>query len=165
MDSFWFHGELLNNIINFIFPFYFKEKEMFSSELQIRVRYAETDRMGYVYYGNYAIYLEVARVEALRSLGFSYKKLEDEGVMLPVLDFSIRYLKPAFYDDLLTIKTIIPELPGARIRFQYEMFNESGIQLNKADTTLVFIDRKSNRPCPAPEDFLKSLIPFFSQTG
>jgi acyl-CoA thioester hydrolase len=78
---------------------------MYSVKNQIRVRYAETDRMGYVYYGNYAQYFEVARVEMLRGLGISYKTLEDSGIMLPVLDFTIKYIKPAFYDDLLTIKT------------------------------------------------------------
>jgi acyl-CoA thioester hydrolase len=125
---------------------------MITNEIKVRVRYAETDQMGYVYYGNYAIYFEVARVEMLRSIGFSYKKLEDDGIMLPVLDFSIRYMKPAFYDDLLTIRTTIPEIPRARIRFSYETFNESGILLNKAETTLVFIDRKTNRPTAMPQD-------------
>ncbi|MBP6403824.1 MAG: acyl-CoA thioesterase, partial [Bacteroidia bacterium] len=86
---------------------------MYTSEIQVRVRYAETDQMGYVYYGNYAAYFEVARVEALRSLGFSYKKLEEDGLMLPVLDFSVKYFKPAYYDDVLTIKTTIRELPQA----------------------------------------------------
>ena len=80
---------------------------MYTTEVKIRVRYAETDRMGYVYYGNYATYFEVARVESLRNLGFSYRSLEDEGILLPVLDFSIRYRRPAYYDDELTIKTII----------------------------------------------------------
>jgi acyl-CoA thioester hydrolase len=125
---------------------------MIVNEIQIRVRYAETDKMGYVYYGNYATYFEVARVEMLRSLGFSYKKLEEEGVMLPVLDFSIKYFKPAFYDELLTIKTTINETPGVRIRFEYETFNEKNVLLNKAETTLVFIDMKTNRPIQIPAD-------------
>ncbi len=128
---------------------------MVSNEIQVRVRYAETDQMGYVYYGNYATYFEVARVELLRSLGFTYKKLEEEGVMLPVLDFSIKYFKPAFYDDVLTIKTTVPEIPTARIRFLYETFNDVGTLLNKAETTLVFINRLTNRPTAIPVEMRK----------
>ncbi|MBP6335607.1 MAG: acyl-CoA thioesterase [Bacteroidia bacterium] len=134
---------------------------MFHSEVKIRVRYAETDQMGYVYYGNYAAYFEVARVETLRSLGFSYKTLEEKGVMLPVMNFSVDYLKPAYYDDLLTIKTTIRELPTARIRFEYETYNEAGILINKAETTLVFINKILNRPCAAPSDFLNAIDEFF----
>ncbi|MFI5220657.1 MAG: acyl-CoA thioesterase, partial [Bacteroidia bacterium] len=115
---------------------------MFTSEIQTRVRYAETDRMGYVYYGNYATYFEVARVEALRTMGMTYKEMEDEGIILPVLEYSIKFLKPAFYDDLLTIKTVIKEMPAARIRFDYETYNQDGILLNIAETTLVFVDVK-----------------------
>ena len=88
---------------------------MYTTEIKIRVRYGETDRMGYAYYGNYAEYFEVARVEALRNLGFSYRKLEDEGIMLPVLLYSVKFMKPAYYDDELTIKVSIKELPAARI--------------------------------------------------
>ncbi|MBK7851143.1 MAG: acyl-CoA thioesterase [Bacteroidetes bacterium] len=134
---------------------------MYTSEVQVRVRYAETDQMGYVYYGNYAAYFEVARVEALRSLGFSYKKLEEDGVMLPVLDFSVKYFKPAFYDDVLTIRTTIRVMPQARIHFEYDTYNEKEVLLNSASTTLVFINRKTNRPCPAPEDFRKSIGKYF----
>ena len=90
---------------------------MFISTTQIRVRYAETDKMGYVYYGNYAQYFEVGRVEGLRDLGLSYKKMEDEGILLPVVEFQIKYLKPAYYDDLLTIKTTITLVKGALIFF------------------------------------------------
>ncbi len=135
---------------------------MYTSEVQVRVRYAETDQMGYVYYGNYAAYFEVARVEALRSLGFSYKKLEEDGVMLPVLDFSVKYFKPAFYDDVLTIRTTIRQMPQARIHFEYDTYNDKEVLLNSASTTLVFINRKTNRPCPAPEDFRKSIGKYFS---
>ncbi len=131
---------------------------MISNEIQVRVRYAETDQMGYVYYGNYATYFEVARVELLRSIGFSYKKLEEEGIMLPVFEFTIKYFKPAFYDDLLTIKTIIPEKPTARIKFHYETFNEKGVLLNKAETTLVFINRTSNKPTAVPLDLLQAIL-------
>lgn len=134
---------------------------MFQSEIQLRVRYSETDRMNYVYYGNYAQYFEVARVEALRALGITYKTMEDEGIMLPVLEYHIKYLRPAFYDDLLTIKTIIPSLPGARIFFEYETFNSSNELLNKASTTLVFVKSGSGKPCPAPDDLLEKMKPFY----
>ena len=130
---------------------------MITNEIHVRVRYAETDQMGYVYYGNYATYFEVARVELLRSVGFTYKKLEEEGIMLPVFEFSIKYFKPAFYDDLLTIKTTLEYNDGARIRFHYEIFNESGSLLNKAETTLVFIDRRTNRPTIMPAK-MKSVL-------
>jgi len=134
---------------------------MYTTEVKIRVRYGETDRMGYVYYGIYAQYFEVARVEALRNLGFSYRKLEDEGIILPVLNYSVKYIKPAFYDDELVIRVSIKELPMARIRFDYEIYNEKDELINIADTTLVFINRKTNKPCAAPQDFLAALKKFF----
>jgi acyl-CoA thioester hydrolase len=134
---------------------------MFKSEVKIRVRYAETDKMGYCYYGNYATYFEVARVEALRGLGLSYRKMEDEGYVMPVLEFKIKYYKPAFYDDELTIETVIPEIPQSRIYFKYKTFNEKGILLNEAETTLVFVDAKTMRPTQPPADFMEKLKPFY----
>lgn len=133
----------------------------FEHSAQIRVRYAETDRMGYVYYGNYAAYYEVGRVEALRALGCTYRSLEDSGILLPVKDFSIQYKKPAYYDELLTVVTRIPEMPGSRIRFEYEMFNEMGDLLNQGATTLVFVSAANGRPTKPPESFLRTLLPFF----
>lgn len=130
---------------------------MYISEVAIRVRYAETDKMGFVYYGNYAQYYEVGRVEALRNLGISYKSVEESGVLLPVFTFSIKYFKPAYYDDLLTIKTMIKEIPKARINFEYETYNEKEELLNKGETTLVFIDAKTNKPCAAPDIFIEKL--------
>jgi acyl-CoA thioester hydrolase len=134
---------------------------MYVNEITIRVRYAETDQMGYVYYGHYAAYFEVARVEMLRSLGFTYKKLEQEGVILPVLEFNIKYFRPAYYDDLLSIKTTVAEIPSARIRFSYETYNEKKELLNKADTTLVFVNKNSGRPISAPEDLLEAMKKYF----
>jgi acyl-CoA thioester hydrolase len=134
---------------------------MYITETQIRVRYGETDRMGYVYYGVYASYFEVARVEALRNLGLSYREMEDDGIMLPVLHFEIKYIKPAFYDDVLTIKTTVSEIPQARIRFTYETFNASGEKINAGETTLVFIRKETGRPCAAPADFLERIRPYF----
>ncbi len=134
---------------------------MFVSEVKIRVRYGETDRMGYVYYGNYAEYFEVARVEALRELGMNYKDMEDSGIMLPVYTFSVKYMKPAFYDDMLTVKTSIKEIPKARITFLHEIYNQKKELLNTGEVTLVFIDTKSNKPVGAPQDFLDKITKFY----
>lgn len=134
---------------------------MYTSETSLRVRYGETDKMGYVYYGNYPLYFEVGRVEALRQLGSSYKEMEDSGIMLPVYSCSIKYHKPAVYDDLLIIKTTVPELPQARIVFDYEIFNQQNTLLTSGTTTLVFVDMQSNKPCMAPAAFLDKLRPYF----
>jgi len=134
---------------------------MYKTETKIRVRYAETDRMGYVYYGNYATYFEVARVEALRELGFSYRTLEDSGILLPVLDFTIRYRRPAYYDDELTIRTTIPELPRARIKFDYEVLNAAGEVITVASTTLVFIQKDTGKPTAVPAEILEAWKKYF----
>jgi acyl-CoA thioester hydrolase len=131
---------------------------MISRQIEIRVRYAETDQMGYVYYGNYAAYFEMGRVELLRSIGTSYKELEEQGIMLPVRDFSIRYMKPALYDDLLTLTTTLTETPSTRIHFSYELHNEEGTLLCKAETTLVFVDKKSGRPVAVPQELKEKMI-------
>ena len=135
---------------------------MFTTETKVRVRYSETDKMSYVYYGNYASYFEVGRVEALRGLGLSYRKMEESGIMLLVLEYKVKYFKPALYDDLLTIKTIIPQLPSVRIVFQYEIFNEEGVLLTNAETTLVFIDMATGKPRKCPDELLLNLQPFFT---
>ncbi|OIN59585.1 acyl-CoA thioesterase [Arsenicibacter rosenii] len=127
----------------------------------IRVRYADTDQMGYVYYGNYARFYEIGRVEALRSLGFHYKEMEASGVMMPVYENKSRYLKPARYDDLLRVRVTIPELPKIRIIFQYEVLNQADELLNKGETTLVFQRMDTGRLCPAPAAMLNALKPFF----
>ena len=134
---------------------------MYVSETTVRVRYAETDKMGYVYYGNYPQYYEVGRVEALRQLGMSYKEMEDSGIMLPVYTCNLKYIKPALYDDLLLIKTTIKEIPRARITFDYEIYNQNNELLNEGSATLVFIDMKTNKPRPAPDSFLEKIKKFF----
>jgi len=136
---------------------------MFSHETQVRVRYGETDQMGYVYYGDYAEYFEVGRVEALRSLGFPYRRLEEEGVMLPVRELHTIYHQPARYDDLITLRTTITALPTVRIEFRYELFNAAGVLLCEARTTLVFVDRSNMRPRRAPEALLSAMAPFFGE--
>ena len=135
---------------------------MFQHEYKLRVRYAETDRMGYAYYGNYATYFEVARVEALRDLGISYKELEDDGVLLPVAEFNIKYLKPALYDDELRIVTTIKEQPGVRIRFEYSVFNQHGEKIAKAETTLVFVSAEHVKPIKPPVYVETCFAPFFN---
>jgi len=117
--------------------------------------------MGYVYYGNYATYFEVARVESLRIMGITYKEMEDEGIILPVMDYHIKFIKPAFYDDLLTIKTVIKNMPGARITFEYETFNEKNVLVNEASTTLVFINKDTLKPCRAPDYFREHMSGYF----
>jgi len=133
---------------------------MFSNSTTIRVRYSETDRMQYAYYGNYASWFEVARVEALRSLGISYKELEDSGILLPVSDFTVKYLRPAYYDDALTVKTTIPEMPGVRIKFDYEVYKNETL-LTTASTTLVFIDAATGRPTRPPKAFIEKISTYF----
>jgi acyl-CoA thioester hydrolase len=124
---------------------------------KIRVRYAETDQMGFCYYGNYASYFEVARVEALRERGISYKELEKIGILLPVKKFEITYHQPALYDDLLDIRTQIVQLEGVRIAFEYQTFNEAGVLLNEAYTLLIFVSATSHKPLPIPEQMLNLL--------
>lgn len=127
-----------------------------------RVRYADTDQMGYVYYGNYGRFYEIGRVEALRSIGFSYRDMEQSGTMMPVYENYSRYLQPARYDDELTIKVLIPELPTARVVFRYEIRNQDNVLLNTGETTLVFLSRETNRPTRAPKGLLERLAPYFS---
>lgn len=127
----------------------------------IRVRYADTDQMGYVYYGNYARYYEIGRVESLRSLGISYRDLEESGVLMPVIESKSRYLAPARYDDLLNIRVIITQMPGARIIFEYEITNQDNTLLNKGETTLVFQKKETLKLCPTPPMLKERLLPFF----
>ena len=129
----------------------------FTHKTSLRVRYGETDQMGYCYYGNYAQYFEVGRVEALRSLGMSYKKLENQGVMLPVSEFSVKYKIPAKYDDELSITTKITELRGARLVFDYIIENEKDQLIATAQTTLVFVAKETMRPISPPGAFIDLL--------
>ena len=131
--------------------------DKFQNSHFVRVRYSETDKMGYCYYGNYAAYLELGRVELLREYKIVYKELEDLGILLPVSELSIKYLFPAKYDDLLKIQTKISDLQGARIYFSYEIYNENEILILSATTTLVFVDAKTMRPTAAP-DFILDIL-------
>ena len=135
---------------------------MYEFETEIRVRYAETDQMGFVYYGNYAMYYEVARVEALRALGISYKVLEENGVMMPVLENWSKYIRPAKYDDLLTVRLLLKKIPEMRITFEYEVFNEEKNLINLGSTTLVFLEKDTGKPIQVPDVILDVLKPFFN---
>jgi acyl-CoA thioester hydrolase len=134
---------------------------MLTFETIIRVRYAETDQMGYVYYGNYATYYEVARVEMLRSIGQAYRSLEKNGIMMPVTELQTNFLKPIFYDEQITVRVRMEKPPTVRIRFDYELFNENGDLANTGHTKLVFVDMEKNRPCPPPREFSTKLETFF----
>ncbi len=122
----------------------------FEHRSQLRVRYAETDQMGVVWHGNYILYFEDARTEALRACGGSYRELETRGVMMPVVDLDVHYLKSAVYDDLLTIIVRVEEPPGARMTFGYEVLNEAGETLVTGHTILAFVDAATRRPCRPP---------------
>lgn len=130
---------------------------MINDECEIRVLYADTDKMGYVHHSNYARYCEKARWELFRKLGLSYKMLEDSGVMLPVVDMSFKFFKPAIYDELLRIQTNLVKLKGPTIIFAYRIFNEKNELINKGETTLAFIDEKSRKPCH-PSSLLVSIL-------
>jgi len=134
---------------------------MFSHSTKLRVRYAETDQMGYMYYGNYATFYEVGRVEMLRSLGMTYKSMEESGIMMPVLDMKCKFIKPALYDEEITIRVTVAKMPALRIHFAYQLYNEKEELINEGETTLVFIDIKRNKPCLPAADFLKRLQHFF----
>ena len=136
---------------------------MYSAKTTVRVRYSETDQMKYVYYGNYAAYYEVSRVESLRQLGLSYNDLENSGIMMPVLESHSYYHKPAKYDELLTIKVTIPQLPLVKIKFEYEIYAENGDKIHSGDTTLAFININSGKPTRAPSAMTNLLAPFFNE--
>ncbi|WP_084696365.1 acyl-CoA thioesterase [Maribacter thermophilus] len=127
------------------------------NEISFRVRYGETDQMGVVYYGNYAQYLEMGRVEWLRALGISYKDMEEKGVMLPVVSLQIKYFNPAKYDDLITVRTSLKKIPSVRIEFDYTILNEKGEVLVEANTVLAFMDSERKRPIKCPDYILEKL--------
>ncbi len=131
--------------------------QMIHTTHTLRVRYGETDPMKYVYYGNYAEYLEVARVELFRSLGMPYNEIENRGIWLPVSEFSIKYLKPALYDEILEIHTYIKKIPGVKVEFDYEIYNGSKQKISEAKTTLFFLDAAKNKVVKCP-DFLMEII-------
>lgn len=135
----------------------YNKLKMIHTTHSLRVRYGETDPMKYVYYGNYAEYLEVARVELFRSIGISYEDIEKKGIWLPVSEFKIKYLKPAYYDEILEIHTYVKKIPGVRIEFDYEIYNDSKQKITEAQVTLFFLDSSENKIIKCPE-FLMEFI-------
>jgi acyl-CoA thioester hydrolase len=134
---------------------------MYEHQTKIRVRYSETDQMGYVYNGNYAAYYEIGRTEMLRSLGMTYSFMEASGVMLPLLEMKSKFIKPALYDQEITIKTIVKDLPGVRMIFDYELYNEARELINIGGTTLVFFDMEKKKPCHPPAYFMERITQYF----
>ena len=130
---------------------------MHNFEISFRIRYGETDQMGVVYHGNYPQYMEIGRVEWLRSLGISYKSMEENGIMLPVISLQINYKKSAVYDELITVVTSLKKRPQVKIEFDYEIRNEEGVLLVEANTVLAFIDINTKRPVRCPDYLLEKL--------
>lgn len=125
--------------------------------VNIRVRYGETDQMGVVYHGNYATYFEVARTEWLRALGITYKGMEESGIMLPVISLSFQFIKPAKYDDILTVKVLLKKKPLVKIDFDYEIINQNKEKISTGNSVLAFIDMKTNKPVKCPDYILEKL--------
>jgi acyl-CoA thioester hydrolase len=136
---------------------------LISFDYQKRVRYGETDQMGYLYYGNYAQYYEIGRVELMRSLGVSYKDLEEnQGILMPVMSLNMRFVRPAHYDELITIRTQLREMPDATITFHVELFNEKKKLLNGGSVKLCFVEAKSGKTVPTPPALVEKLKPYFN---
>jgi acyl-CoA thioester hydrolase len=137
---------------------------MYTHQYPKRVRYGETDQMGYLYYGNYAQYYEIGRVEMLRSIGLTYKEMEETfGILMPVVHLEMRYVRPARYDELLTIQTSLRKLPEQTITFHVEIRNEQGKLVNGGRVRLCFVDQKTGKTIPAPNFLLEKLRPFFDR--
>jgi acyl-CoA thioester hydrolase len=135
---------------------------MYTSEMQIRVRYAETDQMNVVYHGNYAQYFEVGRVESLRRLGLTYKEVEATGVIMPVIEWTAKFLRPARYDDLLTIKTTLKEMPvDHRVEFHQEVYNEDGKLLTIGKALLYLLRSANMEKTNMPDEMKTKLAPYF----
>ncbi|NRF38069.1 thioesterase family protein [Pedobacter foliorum] len=135
---------------------------MFVHESTVKVRYVETDQMGVVHHSNYAQYYELARTECFEACsGITYESMEADGVMLPILEFQSKFLKPAFYNQTLTIKSIVNELPTVRLTVDYEIYNDNKELINTGKTTLVFVNKETRRPCQPPESFMKNVRSYF----
>ena len=135
---------------------------MYTTETQIRIHYALTDQMGVVYHGHYAQFYEIGRAEAIRQIGYTYKDIEAMGIIMPVVDIHSRFLRPAKYDDLITVKTILKELPvHHKILFHHEVYNEQDELINTGDITLYFMDAKTMKRCEMPRELREKLVKYF----
>lgn len=124
---------------------------MIQTETQIRVRYAEADRMGYAYHGHYAEYFEIARCDWCRQLGMPYKEIEERGIIMPVVELNMKYLRPAFYDDVLTVKIILKEKPDRRIVMEGEFYNQQQKLTTLASASIAFVEKETMKPVRVPE--------------
>jgi len=134
---------------------------MIVREIKIRVCYADTDKMGVVYYGNYPRFYEIGRNELIRELGISYKEIEKEGVLLPARSLNINYIKSAYYDDLLTVRTIVEKIPMVKFPIKTEIYNEKGDLINNGEVVLAFFNKIKNKPCRPPRKFIETLEKYF----
>jgi len=134
---------------------------MICSVTNIRIRYSETDKMGYLHHANYLNYFEIGRAEMLRNIGMTYKKMEEEGILLPVLSVNINYNAPSYYDDVLTVKTYMKQKPGIKVFFEYEVYNENSVLICTGNSTLVFIDAVSRKPRRPPHYFMEKVAAEF----
>ena len=158
----WMNKGVVVNVYTLIYFSLFSiplRPQMFIHETPIRIRYAETDQMGVVYHGNYASYLDMARTEAMRSFGITYKEIEDGGIMMQVLDLQVSYKSPAFYDDVIIIRTIIKQMPEVRCHFEFEILREDKI-IGTAKAILVCVDAQTRRPVRCPKILIDKLTPF-----
>jgi acyl-CoA thioester hydrolase len=137
---------------------------MITDVFKLRPRYGEVDQMGYVYHANYVTYCHQARNELLRKLGLDEIKLENSDIILPVISFEINYKKPAHYDELISIKTIIKEMPKARFTLEFEIKNEENVLLSKAKSTVVFVDSHSRLPKSIP-NFIENILEIEFKSG
>lgn len=135
---------------------------MITYDAKIRVRYGETDKMGFLYHAHYVDYYDVARTEMIRSLGTSNLELENRGVMLPVVEVGLDYKNPSHYDDLLTVRVMLKEMPGVKMRFDHEVYRENGELINTGHVVLAFMNSETKRACRPPQWFLDYLAPYFS---
>jgi acyl-CoA thioester hydrolase len=130
---------------------------MISFDAEIRVGYKDTDKMGIVHHSNYIVYYEMARVEALRVWGMPYSEMEAKGIVSPILEIGSKYIQPAYFDDILTVRVIIEEMPMVRLKVRYELYNEAGTLINTGHTWLGFLDGVTRRPCRAPQYLIEGL--------
>lgn len=136
---------------------------MIITETKVRIYYGDTDQMGVVYYGNYARYYEIGRTEMIRDLGFTYKQMEEMNIMLPARSLKINFLKSAYYDDLLTIRTIVDTIPKVKFPIKTEIYNEKGELINSGEVVLVFFSSVTNKPMAAPKFFIDEMTRIFNE--
>ena len=134
---------------------------MITHDTQIRVLYRDTDKMGVVYHANYIVFYEAARNEMFRAIGLPYTFLEQMNIAMPIVEVESQYKAPAFYDEVLTVRATLKELPEVRAVIEYEIFNEAGTVINTGKTVLGYVNMDRKRPCRAPKEFIDELQKYF----